>query len=76
MQELYYAIVNIIDYHAKRKLKLDARMKEILDTLAEVGHHEISDIADANDAGADCETWDELVTRFTELMEKGERIPL
>lgn len=74
--ELYYAIVNIIDYHAKNKKKLDNKMKECLDTLLEHGDYSISDIADANDAGADCTSWDVLVERFSELMESGDRIAI
>lgn len=68
--ELYYAIVNIVDYLAKNGN--DSKLYETLDTLLAMTDHTIEDIADANDCGG-CSTWNELVDGIRELFETGER---
>ena len=74
--ELYYAIINILDYLAKHKyLSEEERMEmySILDKLLTTSGETIEDIANANDCG-DCKTWIEIVDRFRELYTSGERV--
>jgi hypothetical protein len=82
-QELYYAIINIVDFLALAEVdKLDqSELYRILDKLLAIdsGYNgmpideEFNTIADANDAGG-VKTWQEMVEVFKELHEKGERI--
>ena len=82
--ELYYAMVNILDYLAVREITFESRVRMLclLDVLAEESvkagfdnsiHECIESIADANDAGG-CKTWVEIIDVFRELHRKGERI--
>lgn len=84
--ELYYAIVNILDYLAKNELEeyQVSKFMRIIDKLAgelvRIGWDEsiqdaIESIADANDAGG-CKTWKEIVETFRELYKTGERIEI
>ena len=71
--ELYYAIVNIIDYYAKKDKKLNWRTVGILTSLAETENIKIEDVASANDCPI-CTTWEDLRRSFADLYKKGERI--
>lgn len=71
--EIYYSILNILDYYAKDGKELEPKMIPFLDYLAAKDNINISDISDANDCGT-CRTWDELVKAMTELYKKGERV--
>lgn len=83
--ELYYAIMNIVDYLALGAYSdEDGReMYKILDKLivfeADNYGSSIDDvfeaIADANDVGG-VKTWQEMVTEIKKLHESGERIPI
>lgn len=77
--ELYYAIVNILDWYTKDKKCYESdigthnRVMKCLTTLQELGHIDIEDISDANDCGK-CESWTELIYEFAKLWENGERV--
>lgn len=82
--ELYYAMVNILDYLAVREITFESRIRMlcILDMLSEESVRQgfdksvqecIESIADANDASG-CKTWKEIIDVFRELHRKGERI--
>lgn len=71
--ELYYAMVNIVDYHAKNRFELSLQMNTCLNYLSREAEINIADFGGANDVGYDCKTWDEVVDRFTVLFDKGER---
>ena len=74
--ELYYAIVNILDYLAKHKNLTEEKRMElyfILNKLLTTSGETIEDIANANDCGG-CKTWIEIVDRFRELYTSGERV--
>jgi hypothetical protein len=71
--EIYYSIMNILDYYAKNDKYLESKMIYILNYLALKGNIQISDIADANDCGK-CESWSELVQALSELFKSGDRI--
>ncbi len=75
--ELYYAIMNIVDYLALNKNTLNGKIRGnliiILDDLLEMNGSTIENIADANDCG-ECHTWDQLVNCIRELFEIGERV--
>ena len=74
--ELYYAIMNIVDYMALHEVEEDELEKFIstLNFLQYMTGCDIRDIADANDCYAD--TWFELIDAIRELFETGERVPL
>lgn len=82
--EIYYAIMNILDYMALHEVSAETENKlfQVLDTLRESDidfsdeskTDYISSLADANDCGADCTSWEMVVSRLRELFEKGERI--
>lgn len=73
--ELYYAIVNILDYLALHceSLEMQDDLYDILDELEGISGIKPSEVADANDCG-DCSEWYEIVSAFVELYENGERI--
>lgn len=71
--ELYYAMVNIVDYHAKNHFELSNEMNACLNYLSREAEISMADFGDANDIGSNCETWDEVVYRFMKLFDKGER---
>ena len=81
--ELYYAIINIVDFLALAEVDKDdaSELYRILDKLlridAEHNNQTIEEnfegIADANDAGG-VKTWQEMVEVFKELHKNGERI--
>ena len=71
--ELYYAIMNIVDYLAINKYTpIKGSLYSILDSLSHLAKVSIEDIADANDCGK-CETWVELVEEIRKLHKSGER---
>ena len=80
--EIYYSIVNIVDFLALTETSRETRsaLYKILDDLlwieAENNDEDISDtfdaIADANDVGG-VKTWQEMVFEFAKLHESGER---
>lgn len=82
-QELYYAIINIVDFLALAEVdKLDQfELYRILDKLLAIDSacngmpidEEFNAIADANDTGG-VKTWQEMVEVFKELHKKGERV--
>ncbi len=82
-QELYYAIINIVDFLALAEVDKDnaSELYRILDKLLRIEAEENDEtmeenfegIADANDAGG-VKTWQEMVEVFKELHKKGERI--
>ena len=71
--ELYYAIMNILDYYAKNHKRLDPYMKTFLNILAIKGDITIEDVADANDCG-NCKTWAGIVRALSEQFKNGDRI--
>ena len=81
--EIYYSILNIIDFLALTNLDEEKRIKlyEILDDLLELEawlsdqsrEEAFEAIADANDAGG-VKNWEEMVNTFAELIDKGDRI--
>ena len=82
--EIYYAIVNILDYMALHETTTEQRFRLfcLLDKLAEemVKAKEndsvmevIESVADANDAGG-CTTWLEIVEDFREQHKNGNRV--
>ena len=83
--ELYYAMMNIIDYLALAEIdKLDqSELYKILDKLIAIdsGYNgeSIDDtfnaIADANDVGG-VKTWQEMVVEIKKLHENGERVSI
>jgi hypothetical protein len=77
--ELYYAIMNIVDYLALNKYSLSKERRAdliyILDDLLDMRGDTIEDIADANDCG-ECQTWNQLIDGIRELFETGERVPV
>ena len=70
--ELYYAIMNILDYYAKDEKYLESKMVYLLNYLALKENIQISDIADANDCGK-CKTWPDVVKALSELYKTGDR---
>ena len=71
--ELYYAIMNIVDYLAiNEDTPIKGSLYSILDRLSHLAEATIEDIADANDCGK-CETWIELVEKIRKLHKSGER---
>lgn len=80
--ELYYAIINIVDYLTLAQIdKMDqSELYKILDKLIAIdsGYNgeaiddEFNAIADANDVGG-VKTWQEMVAAFKELYVNGER---
>lgn len=71
--EIYYAIMNILDYYAKDGKYLESKMVYLLNYLALKENIQISDVADANDCGK-CKTWADVVKALSELYKSGERI--
>ena len=73
--ELYYAIINILDWYGKeeRKLYTDIDMIEILSLLGNMGGFTPEEIGDANDCG-ECHSWIALANSFRELWKNKERM--
>ena len=75
--ELYYAIINIVDYLAINTYTISETRRgeliHILDDLLDMIGDTIEDIADANDCG-ECHTWDQLIDAIMELFETGDRV--
>ena len=78
--ELYYAIVNVIDWFTKDKKRMEDphgfefdRVIKTLETLGELGRIYPDEVADANDCGEKCETWNAVIYAFEKLWENGER---
>ena len=70
--EIYYAIMNILDYYAKRHKALTPDTIRILNSLASINGDEIPDIADANDCG-NCKTWTGIVRKLSKQFDSGMR---
>jgi len=70
--EIYYAIMNILDYYAKRHKALTPDIIRILNSLASINGDEIPDIADTNDCGK-CKTWSGIVRKLSKQFDNGER---
>ena len=72
--ELYYAIMNILNYMALNDVSKQEETNLFLSLtyLKDASGHTIEDIADANDCG-ECHTWREVVEALKELFESGER---
>lgn len=72
--ELYYAIMNIVDYIALNKMEYSESKKlfDILETLRKLSGDSVLDIALANDSNAD--NWLDLVVDIYEQFETGKRI--
>ena len=82
--ELYYAIVNILDWYTKEdrskgsdleNIKQHMKVLNTLIALGDLGDHKPSEVADANDCGK-CNTWEELITAWRELWKNGERVEI
>jgi hypothetical protein len=83
--ELYYAILNIVDYLALSDTDRETRSQlyRTLDKLLWIHADDIGEdisetfaaIADANDVGG-VKSWQEMVYEFTMLFEKGERVAI
>lgn len=79
--ELYFAIVNILDYMALHETEHAAALFSILDTLAAEYARQndteveevIQDIASANDA-ENADNWTDIINAFKALYASGERI--
>ena len=71
--EAYFTIMNVLDEHALNGKELTPNTILFLDCLADIGEHEIPDIADANDCGR-CSTWSEVVSELAENFKSGNRI--
>lgn len=71
--EIYYAIMNILDYYAKNEKYLEAKTSNFLYYLASKENIQISDIADANDCGP-CKTWADVINALSGLYRSGDRI--
>ena len=73
MPELYYAIVNIMDWHGKNDIPLSYEMFKAVYQIALQGKIDCSSFADANDCGK-CNNWYQIADAFRELWKKGERV--
>ena len=77
--ELYYAMVNILDWYCKDKKRFNTpvgtfiKVTRALGALEELSGIHPQDIADANDGG-EVYGWTGLMGSFEKLWEKGERI--
>lgn len=84
--ELYYAIVNLLDYWAKHDNELDViKNMEIITSLNSIANlmvdmsedktyeEVIESVADANDAGG-AKTWYEIVQNFKKQYKNGNRV--
>jgi hypothetical protein len=76
--ELYYAMVNVLDWLTKSnenyyEFKSNMAVMETLNTLGILSEITPQEIGEANDCGADCKTWADVMVRFRELWENGER---
>lgn len=72
MPELYYAIVNIMDWCGKNDKPFDYELYTAVMVLAQKGDIDIDGFADANDCGK-CYNWYQVAKAFRELWKKGER---
>lgn len=89
MFELYYAMVNIVDYLALNDVSDDIEYIDILNKLTRLESERtietiedfMESFADANDCGPyldrnniEIPTWRDIVKAFRELFERGDRI--
>ena len=89
MFELYYAMVNIVDYLALNDVSNDTEYIDILNKLTKLESERemetvedfMESFADANDCGEyldrnniEMPTWRDIVKAFSELFERGNRI--
>lgn len=83
--ELYYSIVNIVDFIALADIdkETQSELYRILDRLlrieADYRGEDINDtfesITDANDVGG-VKSWQEMVSEFKDMFKKGERVAI
>ena len=83
--ELYYSIVNIVDFIALADIdkETQSELYRILDRLLRIesdySREDINDtfesITDANDAGG-VKSWQEMVSVFKDMFKKGERVAI
>ena len=75
MPELYYSIMNILDYLALNDVVQDRKIKllKICDTLLSYIDSNISDLSSANDCGM-CDNWESFIIELKRLHENNERI--
>lgn len=83
--ELYYSIVNIVDFIALADIdrETQSELYRILDRLlrieADYEGEDINDvfegITDANDVGG-VKSWQEMVVEFKDMFKKGERVAI
>ena len=75
--ELYYAMINILDWYGKKERYLtmedEANLFDVvLGMLGEIGDLKPEDVGDANDCGV-CSSWKEVGKQFRELWKNEER---
>ena len=72
--ELYYAIVNILDYIALHNMRDDEckYLLNIVNDLATIGNVNCLEVADANNCGK-CPQWTDIVESFKKQYANGER---
>ena len=80
-KELYYALVNIIDYIATHTInyKDHLRLHDCINYLSAITGDEPEDVADANNVSSYLEDgyigWDEVIEAFRVAWKKDERLP-
>lgn len=74
--EIYYSVVNLIDWFVTKGQQDDkATVMSILDQIEEIADIHPSEVGDANDCGV-CDTWEEVIDGFQDLIKNGERVPV
>ena len=76
----YYLQTNLIDWYVTEDWgeysdKVKRKVIELLSWIENNTDNKPEDVGDANDCGV-CSKWEEVIERFRELIEKGERIPV
>lgn len=72
--ELYYSIMNIVDFLAKNEVvdSVEKSLIDTLETLRTISGDSIEDIASANDS--DSSDWENFILDIKRQFENGERI--
>lgn len=76
--ELYYAILNILDWYTKdgkrfkTEMGVHLKVMKCLDALEELSDITPQDIAEANDCG-ECHGWTAVMSEFEKQWKNGER---
>ena len=79
-EEIYCAIINLIDYITKipRERNIsdmeEFHIRNTIAYLGEIGGIDIQAVGDANDCGSDCRTWGEVIDGFKEQWRCGQRV--